>query len=93
MISKDEHIRCPWCNEVSTAQEWEDNTYSSCVNREMKRAYKSVMDEATYKKKANTFYKCPKCSRWSRGCQLAIVDTEDKKLLKLGRLPVMEQHD
>lgn len=91
MIKDDNKIQCGWCNTKSTAEEWEDNTLKECKSREMRRAYTSIMNVKTYRRDANTFYKCPHCERWSRGCQLSIVDTEDKALLKLGRQPVIKE--
>jgi hypothetical protein len=55
----------------------------------MKRAFTELTKEKAFLYKSDTFYKCPKCGKWLRGCQLAIVDTTDEKLLKLGRKPHM----
>jgi len=89
MIDKKEHIRCGWCSKISTLGEWNDLTYSKCVNREMKRAFTELTQEKAFLHKSNTFYMCPKCKTWSRGSQLAIVDTDNEKLLKLGREPTI----
>jgi len=55
----------------------------------MRRAYTKLYKVEAFKRKTDTFYKCPKCENWSRGCQLAIVDTDDERLLRLGREPVI----
>ena len=89
MINRNEHIRCGWCNRVSTLGEWNDLTYSKCTNREMKRAFTQLTNEKAFLRKSDTFYICPNCSKWSRGCQLSIVDTEDKRLRSLGGEPTM----
>lgn len=83
-ISKQESIRCGWCGEKSKLGEWNDLTYSKCTNREMKRAFTNLTDSKAFLRKSDTFYICPKCSKWSRGSQLSIVDTDNPLLLKLG---------
>lgn len=89
MLDERQNIKCPWCDGKSTAKEWDDNTYSECTSRAMRRAYTPIYKESTFRRGAGTFYKCPKCELWSRGSQLAIVDTDDKRLLRLGREPVI----
>lgn len=84
MISRDEMVECSWCGEKATLGEWNDLTYSKCTNREMKRAFTPLTSEKAFLRKSDTFYLCPKCNAWSRGCNLSIVDTDDKKLLSLG---------
>lgn len=91
MIDKNNNIECGWCKGKSTAEEWNNTTLSQCKSREMRRAYTEIYNESTFYRKADTFYMCPLCSTWSRGSQLAIVDTEDKRLLRLGREPVMNE--
>ena len=92
MLGGDLHIRCGWCGDVSDLKEWNDLTYSKCVNREMKRAFTPLMTERAFNSKSDTFYLCPQCEKWSRGCQLSIVDTDDTKLLRLGGKPVMHNN-
>ncbi|MEM4385422.1 MAG: hypothetical protein QXD03_02605 [Candidatus Anstonellales archaeon] len=89
MLDKDTKILCQWCGEKSSASEWNDNTYAQCINREMRREYTPIYEEKTFKREANTFYKCPKCGIWSRGSQLKIVDTENERWLKLGGEPII----
>jgi len=84
MIERNEKVKCGWCNERSTLGEWNDLTYSKCTNREMKRAFTQLTNEKAFLRKSDTFYICPKCFKWSRGSQLSIVDTKDKRLLSLG---------
>lgn len=83
-ISRNEKVLCGWCLKTSSLGEWDDLTYSKCVNREMKRAYTKLSDEKAFLRKSDTFYLCPVCGQWSRGCKLKIVGTTDKRLLKLG---------
>lgn len=89
MINRSEHVRCGWCMRTSALGEWNDLTYSKCTNREMKRAFTQLTQEKAFMRKSDTFYICPKCNKWSRGSQLAIVDTTNEKLLRLGREPIM----
>lgn len=88
-IDKHENIRCGWCGESSRLWEWDAETFSKCTNREMKRAFTSLTDSKAFIHKSNTFYICPKCSKWSRGSQLSIIETDNQTLLRLGREPVM----
>jgi hypothetical protein len=84
MIGRHEKVKCDWCRKTSELGEWNDLTWSRCTNREMKRAYTPLTEERAFLKKSDTFYECPKCHKWSRGCQLRIVDTDNPKLLRLG---------
>lgn len=83
-IDRKEIVRCGWCFKDSTLGEWNDLTYSKCTNREMKRDFTHLTDSKAFLHKSNTFYICPKCSVWSRGSQLRIVDTENAFLKRLG---------
>lgn len=88
MLDSDTKVKCGWCGEVSTVKEWDDTTFSECKSREMRRAYKHLYDEKSFYRQADTYYKCPKCQAWSRGSQLKITDTDDKRLLSLGGEPI-----
>lgn len=90
-IGKQEKVLCGWCYKTSTLGEWDDLTYSKCTNREMKRAYTRLTEEKAFLRKSDTFYVCPVCGKWSRGSQLKIVDTNDKRLLKLGGEQVVKE--
>ena len=83
-IDKKEKIRCGWCLKESTLGEWNDLTYSKCTNREMKRDFTQLTDSKAFLRKSDTFYLCPKCNKWSRGCQLKIVDSDNPALNRLG---------
>lgn len=89
MIGKEINIKCGWCSGKHKAEEWNELTYSECKSREMRRAYTEIYKESTFSKGADTYYKCPSCGTWSKGCQLSIVDTEDRRLLRLGGEPVL----
>lgn len=88
-IDKKEKVRCGWCFKDSTLGEWNDLTFSKCVNREMKRDFTQLTDSKAFFRKTNAFYICPKCFTWSRGSQLRIVDTDNEYLKKLGGEAVM----
>lgn len=85
MLKRDLDVRCMWCGKDSHLGTWNDETYAQCTNREMKRAFTQLTDKRAFLKKSDTFYKCPACGKWSRGCELQIVHTTDKFLLSLGR--------
>ena len=84
MISREEDIRCPWCNKVSKLGIWNDLTYGKCTNREMRRAFTSLTEEKAFLRKSDTYYICPLCNKWCRGSQLSIVNTDNARLLGLG---------
>jgi DNA-directed RNA polymerase subunit RPC12/RpoP len=83
-ISKTEKVRCPRCFKTSNLGEWDDLTFKQCFTREMKRAYTKLTLKKAFKRESNTFYMCPKCKAWSRGCNLTITDTDDNELKRLG---------
>lgn len=89
MLNNKLHIMCGWCGKHSELVDWNAITYEKCTNREMKRAYTQLSNERAFDKKSDTFYMCPKCEKWSRGCQLKIVDTDDERLKRLGNVPVV----
>lgn len=84
MINRNEDVKCPWCGSINKLGVWNDLAYSKCVNREMKRAFTQLTDEKAFLRKSDTYYICPSCSKWSRGSQLSIVNTNNARLLKLG---------
>lgn len=88
MIGKKERVLCGWCGRDSSAEEWNNLTYSCCTNREMKRSYLEIYKEKAFGRRDPKFYKCPKCGTWSQGSQLRIVNTKDERLLRLGGDPV-----
>lgn len=90
MLAEDEHIKCNWCNSVSTAKNWNDETFNCCNNREMKRKFLSIFNEKAFSKNGQKYYKCPVCKNWSKGSQLSIVDTDNRYLLSLGGEPVIK---
>lgn len=83
-ISRKERVRCPMCGAASSLGEWNDLTYEACTNREMRRAFMELKNPAAFKESSNKFYRCPKCLKWSSGCSLRIIDTEDSFLKSLG---------
>lgn len=73
IISKDKLVRCSWCGEDSTVEEWDKETMSRCKSREMRRDYISLKNTKAYKKSTETYYLCPKCGKWSGGHQLRVL--------------------
>ena len=88
-ISLKEKIKCQWCNKKSTLEDWENNTYKECINREMKRAYTHLYEKRAFIKSTDSYYKCPQCGKWLAGSELIIVDSNNKKLEKLGRQSII----
>lgn len=84
MLSQTEKVCCGWCDKASLARDWNDVTFKECKSREMRREYTPIFNEKAFLRQSNTFYKCPICGRWLRGCQLRIVETDNPHLLKLG---------
>jgi hypothetical protein len=92
-IGRDNQVKCGWCFNKHKLEEWNDLTYEKCTNREMKRAFTNLSEERAFLKSSNTFYLCPSCGKWNRGSQLSIVDTNDKRLLRLGGESVIKSID
>lgn len=90
MIDKNVRIKCPWCYKDSMLYEWNDLSFTFCVNREMKRLFTKLNDKKAFRKKNPSYYICPKCKNWSKGSQLKIVGTDDKELSKLGGEPLVK---
>lgn len=90
MVPGGADVICPWCEELSTVQEWDSETQGECVSREMKRAYRHLSDESVWGKSSAHFYKCPKCGNWSRGNQLKLVGMTNPRLKHLGGLPILK---
>jgi hypothetical protein len=90
MIDSNAMVRCPWCLESNTLKEWDNNSYAECLNRETKRAYKHLENPSVWGKNSKSFYKCPKCSQWSRGNKLELVDTSGNAVAGLGGEPLIE---
>lgn len=84
MLSRNLDIRCQRCGGISSLGSWNDETYSLCVTREMRRTFTELTKERAFKRESDTFYKCPICGQLSRGSQL-IIESDDIKLRKLGR--------
>ena len=82
-------VMCAWCSKISKLGQWNDLNYNKCNNREMKRAFTPLTERRAFLRKSDTFYICPICGKWSRGCQLSIVNTNDKSLTSLGRESVI----
>lgn len=89
-IDRNEKVRCGWCFKDSQLGEWNDLTYNSCTNREMRRDFTPLTDSKAFMHKSDTYYKCPKCLTWSRGSQLKIVDTHNESLKRLGGEPTVK---
>lgn len=91
MLDRKLDVQCIWCGETSHLGTWNDETYAMCSNREMKRAFTQLTDRSAFSKNSDTYYKCPKCGKWSKGCNLRIVNTTDKSLLRLGGSSAIKQ--
>lgn len=74
---------CQHCSKVSTLGSWNDKTYSQCTEREMRKTFRPLMAESSFKRESDVYYMCPICKKWSRGSQLVIV-SDDPKLKALG---------
>jgi len=91
MISKDADIKCGWCSHVDKAENWNNNSKAACVSREMRRAYRDIYNEKVFDRhKKPAYYKCPKCSTWSKGSQLRIVNSDNPEHRRLGGEPVIK---
>lgn len=87
-LSKELLIKCQWCMGSSTLEEWDNTTYSNCTSREMRRAYMRLYTRKAYYENSGKFYKCPKCGKWLKGCQL-IVHNNEGVIKGIGGKPVI----
>ena len=74
-ISETDKIICAYCYCKSDAIEWDKLTFSKCSNREMKRSFTHLNDTKALLDKSNTYYMCPKCSKWNKGSQLSVRES------------------
>lgn len=85
-IDSKEMLICPICSHKNRLSIWEELSQRACVNREMKRAYKSLTDYRVYLPNSENYYQCPDCKRWVCGKHIQI-DTDNEQLRKLGTVP------
>lgn len=93
MLTKESKVRCPWCQGECKAEEWDTETYKACISREMRRAFKSVTIKQVWMDTSKHYYKCPKCSMWSKGNQLKLIDEAGKVVKGYGGKPVIKTVD
>ena len=88
-LPESERVICPWCDKDSSLKEWDDTTFSECISREQKRAFKHLTDPRVWKSTSESFFKCPLCGQWVRGNKLRLKNwTPDYK--GLGGRPLFE---
>lgn len=93
MIGNEENIKCGWCNEDSTAEEWQKATFDACYTREQRRAFKRLDSEKYFKRDSKMYYICPKCGLWQRGCNLTLTRETESGTKKFGGKPVIKVLD
>jgi len=50
-------FKCPACKKISSAGEWNEETFKLCTSREARRVYVKLQDVG----KRRNWYQCPKC--------------------------------
>lgn len=93
VVAKTDAVICCRCNGKSPAEDWDRLSFKSCINREMKRAYIPIFKESAFHRKSDTWYQCPICKNWMRGCNLAVDVPPSNALYKLGREPFIQLPD
>lgn len=82
-ISWEQIIKCPLCESDHTVREWDENSYSQCTTREMRRCYTKLNSVKAFDRNEYKYYRCPSCDTWREGYKLVIV-SDDEKLRRLG---------
>ena len=93
MLDNNANVKCPWCLNVSNLKAWDDNTYKQCINREQRRAFKSLTTFSVWGTKSKNFYRCPSCDQWSRGNKLMVVDKDGNMVNGLGGSDLFEVNE
>lgn len=88
-LDKSTIILCPWCNQRSSLDNWNNTTYKQCDTEEMKRDFLPLYYRRTFNEEEKTFYMCPKCERWIKAIQLKLLSTNDK-VSELGNKPLIK---
>lgn len=83
-ISRQELIKCGWCLKLSKLGDWNDTTYSKCVTKDMKDSFIPLDNSSSFNRDSKAYYICPLCNMWSKGSQLKIINSKNKKLESLG---------
>lgn len=79
-INNQTFLKCPSCNNLVTAEQWDAYTLAECKNRVIRRDFKSIV-YAVNKAKSKTryLYKCPYCNEWSRAILIKPSVEEDNR--------------
>lgn len=72
-LTEDTELRCPLCNEISTALQWDTYTESKCTTRQLRRAYKSITTKGILSRTKDFYYCCPYCDKYSKANALRFV--------------------
>ena len=62
-----DEILCPCCMETISIWEWDEYTYSYSKNRKERRDYVSLTYKKAFHRLTDVWYRCPRCSQWTRG--------------------------
>ena len=92
-LGKHEKVKCPWCGRHSVLGMWDIASFKFCTNAEMKKDFTHLTDSKAFDKNTDAYYVCPKCHKWSKGCQLRIIGSTNKELEQLGGEPIFKSVD
>ena len=90
-IDRHEKVRCGICLKESELGEWDDLSFSKCINRQLKKLYLHLTEKKAFLKKTNSYYMCPKCKQWLKGSQLKIVDSYEHTFYQHFQLQFLHQ--
>lgn len=66
-IEAETELKCPECEKMVTAEQYDAFTESMCLTREQRRHYRSIIEvkNRNVKRKKDMYFCCPYCERWS----------------------------
>ena len=77
-VKKDSLLLCPECKKTDYAIVWDENTRDTCISRELRRNYTSLIGKRGIQRESKLHYKCPKCSKFVHGWKLKIIKNIDE---------------
>lgn len=79
-IQKDSLLMCPECKKTDYAIVWDENTKDTCISRELRRNYISLIGKRGTQRESKLQYKCPKCNKFVHGWKLRVIKSiEDRQ--------------
>jgi hypothetical protein len=89
-IYSDDVFKCQYCGAPNKAITWDTETFRSCRSRIEKREFQHLNNSIAIEKDNDTYYKCPRCKKWSKGSQLVVVKARIEEVKHIKRDSIIE---